>query len=62
MNNQNDRVLRYKQTGDIRLECSLVLNRLFHDPKQRRDFEKDWPEFLESHEYNKEVYSLKRNT
>jgi hypothetical protein len=62
MNIKDDRVLRFEQTEDIRLECRLDLNRLFLDPEQRDDFKKKWPDFLGSHEYNKEVYSLRGDT
>jgi len=62
MNIQDDRVLRYKQAGDIRLKCSLNLKQLFREPKQRRIFDQKWPEFLASHENNKDFYTLKGDT
>lgn len=54
--------MRFKQTGDIRLECSLDLKLLFREPKQRRLFDQKWPEFLASHVNNREVYSLRGDT
>ena len=62
MNEQVDRVLRCKPTGDIRLKCSLDLNKLFRGPEQRCNFEEKWQKFLASHPHNKDVYSLKGDT
>ena len=59
---QNDRVFRYKQAGDIRLKCRLNLKQLFREFKQRRLFDQKWPEFLASHENNRDVYILKGDT
>ncbi len=55
-------IISYTQQDQIRLECTIDLNKLFVTDAERQRFDRKWPAFLASDPYNKKVYKLKGNT
>jgi hypothetical protein len=54
-------IFTFHQQGPIHLKCEINLSRLFLTERERNRFETNWPEFLASDPYNKEIYQLRRN-
>jgi hypothetical protein len=55
---QNGAILTYQKIDDVQIQCTLNLGALLSMPGQYENFLKNWPEFLRSHEHNKDVFSL----
>ena len=57
---KTQRVLTYRQTGQVKLKCVIRLNGLFSDQKSKVQFASNWKDFIED-SCNNDVYRLKGN-
>jgi hypothetical protein len=56
--NLDDRILTFRQTGQVKLKCTIRLDRLFESKIERERFNKRWSEFVND-DCNKAIYRLK---
>ena len=56
----DDHILTYRQAGQVKLKCTLCLDRLFPDKVSRKRFEDKWKHFLKD-SCNKDVFCCKGN-
>jgi hypothetical protein len=55
----NKNILTYRQTKPGQIKCTIDFSRLFSN-NQLESFERKWPLFLESDEYNQKIYKFYR--
>jgi len=53
----DNRILSYHQSGQVKLQCMISLNRLFPDKKGRKRFDSKWESFIDD-SCNKNIYRL----
>ena len=51
----DERILNCRQTGQVKLECKIRLDRLFLDQKSRERFDYKWKIFIED-SCNNDIY------
>jgi hypothetical protein len=51
-------ILAYRQTGQVKLKCTIRIDRLFGDDKDRDRFDDKWKDFIQDG-CNKDIYHLK---
>lgn len=56
--NFKNRILTYRQTGQVKLKCMIRLDRLFKSKSERERFNKKWNEFVDD-DCNNVIYRLK---
>ncbi len=54
-------ILNWRQTGQVKLECMIRLDRLFPDQKSRKRFDDKWKNFIKD-SCNMDIYRLQGNT
>ncbi len=52
-------ILSYHQADSKRLLCEISLKKLLPAPKERNRVDKNWNDFLESDQCNKEIFEKK---
>jgi hypothetical protein len=56
-----NRILTYRQSGQVKLKCSIRLDRLFAVNKDRQRFNDKWNRFIQD-DCNKDIYRLQGGT
>lgn len=51
------RILTYRQTGRVKLKCTIRIDRLFAEDKARDRFNQKWKDFIQD-DCNKDIYHL----
>ena len=56
-----NRILTYHQAGQVKLKCTVNLDRLFSDESERKRFDSKWVDFFKSDENNEAIFEIYGN-
>ena len=57
----DNRILTYRQVGQVKLKCTIYLDRLFPDELEKERFDSKWDDFFNSDENNEALFEISGN-